>query len=174
MKIWWVFFCLVWVFYLQCNLCSFNVRSLVLSLLAAFKYLNKLHSCLKKWLKMKTWEFHFVQQNIFINSLCDCLLSFVAQISWILLGDKYCNKFWLISLVVEFFCLNTSTMRYFHQSWSPCSAFAASAEPARRVKRASGGLGAGHLLPRWIFVLNQACQTCIFPFVGSEGASVEL
>lgn len=52
------------------------------------------------------------------------------------------NSGWsLWALIVEIFCLNTSKMRYFHQSWSPCPAFAASGEPARRVNGASGGAG---------------------------------
>lgn len=52
------------------------------------------------------------------------------------------NSGWsLWALLVEFICLNTFTMRYFHQSWSPHSAFAVSGEPARRVNRATGGVG---------------------------------
>lgn len=97
---------------------------------------------MKKWLKMKTWEFPFVQQNIFISSLCDSYLLQLKSVGFSLETNIAINSGWsLWALLVEFFCLNASTIKYFRQSWSPCSLFAASGEPARRVKRASGGAG---------------------------------
>lgn len=111
--------------------------------LAAFKYLNKLHSCLKKWLKMKTGDFHFVQLNIFITSLCDSLLPSVAQISWILLRDKYCIKFWLISLgtINIIFLPKYLYNELFLAELITLFCLAVGGESARRVNRASGGRG---------------------------------